>query len=386
MGVMQRVQQICDEFERLCQIPFNDRLRDYKDAGGKIVGILYNQVAEELVLAAGLLPVRLRAVGSRGDELADARFTQVNCSEVRCLYDAAARGTFDFIDGLVATNACDHIRKLYENWADVLKPPYAHLVCFPKRKGDDLQVAHLAGELANFKSSLEEHFGVQITDEALRAAISLANEIRALQLKLDNLRAESANPPITGTQALAVHMAGTCMPRQDYKALLSELVDACEGVEGQPGQKRLVVYGGEIDSLPFMEAIESQGAVVVADSLGGFGRRSEDMQVATDGDLLHNLAYAYLQGRPSEPRLHGTRAERWNYLEGIAAKAHADGFIQVHIPKCDLWSYERLMFDTEVERKGLACLDLDTEYIFTNAGQTRTRVQAFVETLTEGGR
>ena len=44
------------------------------------------------------------------------------------------------------------------------------------------------------------------------------------------------------------------------------------------------------------------------------------------------------------------------------------------------------MFDTEVERKGFACLDLDTEYIFTNAGQTRTRVQAFVETLTEGGR
>ena len=85
MGDMQRVQQICDEFERLCQTPFNDRLRDYKDAGGKIVGVLYNQVAEELVLAAGLLPVRLRAVGSKGDELADARFTQVNCSEVRCL-------------------------------------------------------------------------------------------------------------------------------------------------------------------------------------------------------------------------------------------------------------------------------------------------------------
>ena len=256
MGDMQRIQQICDEFERLCQTPFNDSLRNYKAAGGKIVGVLYNQVAEELILAAGLLPVRLRAVGSRGDELADARFTQVNCSEVRCLYDAAARGTFDFIDGLVATNACDHIRKLYENWADVLKAPYTYLVCFPKRKGDDLQVAHLAGELANFKTSLEEHFGVQITDEALREAINLANEIRALQLKLDNLRAESANPPITGTQALAVHMAGTCMPRQDYKALLSDLVDACEGVEGQPGQKRLVIYGGEIDSLPFMETID----------------------------------------------------------------------------------------------------------------------------------
>ena len=63
MGDMQRIQQICDEFERLCQTPVNDSLRDYKAAGGKIVGVLYNQVAEELVLAAGLLPVRAKLTG-----------------------------------------------------------------------------------------------------------------------------------------------------------------------------------------------------------------------------------------------------------------------------------------------------------------------------------
>ena len=45
-----------------------------------------------------------------------------------------------------------------------------------------------------------------------------------------------------------------------------------------------------------------------------------------------------------------------------------------------------MMFDTEVEKKGLMALDLDTEYVFTNVGQTRTRVQAFVEQIAEGRR
>ena len=386
MGDTQRIQEICAEFREICATPYNERLRAYKEAGGKVIGTLYNQVPEELIYAAGFLPVRLRAVGSTGMEAADARFTQVNCSLIKHFYDSAAKGRFDFIDGLVATNGCDHIRKLWENWTAVLKPAYSYMICFPKRFGAELEVAHLAGEIAQFKASFEAHFGVEITDEALREAIELFNQTRTLQMRLYNLR-KLPNPPVTGAQALAVNMAATCMPRVEYNDLLAELLEACGDAPGITDYKaRVVVYGGEIDSLDFMDAIESQGALVVSDSLGGFGRRSVDMQVATEGDLIANLAQAYLQGRPTEPRLHGTRADRWAYVEKVAEEAKADGYIQVHIPICDLWSYERVMFDTEVAKKNLNCLDLDTEYIFTAAGQTRTRVQAFVETLTEGGR
>lgn len=386
MDKAERVRQICDGFKELCSVPYNNALKNYKEEGGKIVGILYNQVPEELFTAAGILPYRVRAVGSLGAEAADARFTQVNCSLVKHFYDSAAKGRFDFIDGLVSSNGCDHVRKLHENWNSVLKPAYAHMICFPKRQGDDLQIAQLAKEITKLKESVEAYFGVEITDEALKDAIVLHNRTRELQCALYDLR-KKENPPITGAQMLAVMMAGTCMPRKDYNAQLEELIELCQDVEGITDYKaRVVVYGGEIDSIDFIEAIESQGALVVADSLGGYGKRSCDMQVSVEGDLIYNLANAYLMERPAEPRLHGTRVARWAYLEKVAEEANADGIIQVHIPICDLWGYERVMFDTEVEKKGLNCLDLDTEYIFTASGQTRTRVQAFVESITEGGR
>ena len=384
-----RINEICDIFRANCDEMYNDSLKAYKEAGGQIIGTLYNQVPEELILAAGMLPVRLRAQKSTGVERAAARFTGVNCSLVKHFYDEAAKGGFDFIDGLVSTNACDHARKLEENWASELKPPFAYLICFPKRKGDDLQVAHLAQEIRYFKAAFEEHFGIQISDEDLKSAIETMNQIRALQMRLADLRASRKNPPITGTQALAVNMAGTCMPKAGYLELLAELVELCEALPADEGvsdyKARVVIYGGEVDTFALLEAIESQGALIVADSLGGFGRRSADMQVSTEGDLIENLAYAYLQGRPTEPRLHGTRADRWAYLEKVAEDAGADGYIHIHIPICDLWSYERLMWDVEVANKGFANLDLDTEYIFTTPGQTRTRVQAFVEQINEGG-
>ena len=383
--IRNRIEEICGIFRKNCDTMYNESLQAYKESGGKIIGTLYSQVPEELIFAAGMLPVRLRAQGSKGTERSAARFTQVNCSLVKHFYDEAAKGGFNFIDGLVATNACDHIRKLEENWADVLKPPFAYLACFPKVYGDELETEQLAGEYRKLAAALETAFGVEITEGSLREAIDLCNRTRSLKMALYELR-KSANPPITGAQALAVNMASTCMPRKEYNELLAELIAACSDAPGVGDYPvRVVLYGGELDSFELVEVIESQGALVVSDSLGGFGRRGADMQVSTEGDLIFNLAEAYLHGRPTEPRLHGTRANRWEYLEKVASDAKADGFIQIHVPLCDHWSYERIMFDIEAANKGLACLDLESEYIFTTPGQTRTRVQAFVEQITEGG-
>lgn len=387
MGNDARIREIIDEMRQVSDEPFNEKLIAYKNQGGKILGVLYNQVPPEIIYAAGMLPVRIRDQKATGTEGAAGRFTGVNCSLVKYWYDSASKGRFGFMDGIVATSACDHIRKLEENWASELDPGYAYLICYPKRYGDDLTIDHLSGEYKKFVKDLEEHFDVDITEESLRKSIALYNEIRSLQMQLDALRAQD-NPPISGTDALAVHIAGTCMPPEEYRDLLKELVQLASEAAGIDDYKvRVVLYGGEIDSLKLLEAIESQGALIVGDALGGFGRRSADMQISTEGeDLIRNIATAYLQGRPGEPRLHGTRAARWKYLENVADEVNADGYIQVHIPICDQWSYERMMFDTEVDKKGLNCLDLDTEYIFETPGQTRTRVQAFVEQLTEGGR
>lgn len=368
----------------LTEEPYNEAMRAWKDAGGKIIGCLYNQVPDEVVTAAGMLAYRPRVVGAKGDELADARFTQVNCSLVRTFYDYAARGGFDFLDGLVVANSCDHVRKLYENWKDAIGVPYGHLICFPKAKGEQ-RADQLGERITAFIDDFQNHFGVTITDEDLAAAIELHNRIREKQARLSALRAQE-KPALTGAEFMTVMIAGTCMPREDYEKALDTIIAECEQGEGiEEAPARVVVYGGELDDPAFIEAIESQGALVVGDALGSFGSRAFDYAVGTEGDLAANLAHALLMDRTGEPRIHGTRAERWDKVRSIAEDVRADGVIQVHIPICDLWSYERIMFDTFAEREGIPCLDLDTEYVFTSAGQTRTRVQAFVETLNEGG-
>ena len=57
----------------------NPYLERAKKAGRKIVGVLYDEVPEEIISAAGAVPVLLRGTGSDGTELADPYFRELTC-------------------------------------------------------------------------------------------------------------------------------------------------------------------------------------------------------------------------------------------------------------------------------------------------------------------
>lgn len=359
----------------------NPALSAWKNRGGKVIGCMYHFIPEEVITAAGLVPFRLRATGSTGTELADGCFTQVNCSLVRHFFDSGLKGEFAFLDGVVTVNNCDHIRRLYDNWKSRIKTPYAHFLSFPKKCGAE-QVEAYRKEIAGFIASLEESFQVAITEVRLREAILLHNETRRLQRELYALRAGDA-PPLSGAQMLSVMVAGGALPVEAYNALLIRLLEECRSTPGHTGHKvRVMLVGGEIDDPKLVAAIESQGALVVADSLG-YGSRAVMKDVACDGDPLTALARYQVLERPADPRIFGTTRERNAYVTDRAAEFGVEGVISIRLPQCDHWGFEQVNLGKHLKQHNLPHLALETEYILSGAGQLKTRVQAFAERIVE---
>jgi benzoyl-CoA reductase subunit C len=273
-----------DELSANALDTFSPSARAFKEGGGRIVGLLYNYVPEEILTAAGLLSYRVRAVHSTQTVLAESRFTEINCPLVRHFYDSAARGHFDFLDGLASTNSCDHERRLFDNWVAKLRLPHSFFLTYPKKQGPE-QVEKYTRELRAFRRALEQAYDVEITDGALAAAIDLHNETRALQRGVYDLMKRD-RPPLTGAQVLTVMLASTTMPKTDYDVLLGRLLADCADAEGGGGDKvRLLMYGGEIDSIPLVELIEEQGALVTGDSLG-YGYRNCAVDVTQTGQKM----------------------------------------------------------------------------------------------------
>jgi len=368
-----------EQFQEVTATLINPSVRQWKDQGGKVIGYFCTHVPDEIFTAAGMLPFRMRATGSDGTELSDAFYSSINCSFPRHCFNMALRGEFDLLDGLIVPNSCDHIRRIYDNWKSQLQTGFVEVFSLPKKTGEP-QVGWYRDELLLLRGKLEKHFGVKITDEKLRSAIKLHNENRRLLRRLYEFR-KADHPPITGAQVLAVVVAGTAMPRDQYNALLKELLKDLEGAEGiKDYRARIMVVGGILDDPEYIEIIEGQGGLVVTDFLC-FGTRLFWVDVPEKGDPIEAIARYQVQLRPTCPRTYGDQPRRIKFIKDMIRDFKVDGVIGERLLFCDPWVVEHYMNDLDLKEAGVPFLKLDREYILSGKGQIRTRVQAFLEMM-----
>jgi len=373
--------KVFEQFSEATKTLLNPALKNWKDQGGKIAGYFCSTVPEELITAAGLVPLRMRATGSTSTERSDAFFSSINCSFARHCFNLALTGEFKFLDGVICINSCDHVRRIYDNWIRfVPDTQFVEVMSLP-RKTEATQVAWYRDEINLIRGKLEKEFGVKITDKTLWKAIKLHNETRRLQKKLYELRKQE-KPPITGAETLAVMVAGTAMPKEQYNNMLRALLDELSGTKGSGDYRaRIMIVGGILDDPAYVEVIEEQGGLVVTDSLC-FGSRIMWVQVDESlSDPAEALAKYYVADRPSCPRFYGEHDNRAKYIIDMCREFKCDGVIGERMMFCDIWAVEHYMLGQDLKAAGIPMLKLDREYLTGGVGQLRTRVQAFLETM-----
>ncbi|MFC2027904.1 2-hydroxyacyl-CoA dehydratase subunit D [Chloroflexota bacterium] len=369
-----------DQFVQVAGTVANPEIQKWKDDGGKVIGYFCSSMPAELVTAAGMVPFRLRATGSTGTELADSYFSSINCTFPRHAFNMALKGEYDFIDGLVIFNSCDHIRRIYDHWIRQLDTPFVKILSLPKTSSA-AQVEWFRRELATLKTEMEAQYGVKITDEKLSDAIQLYNETRRLLKQLHELR-KSDSPPITGAEMLAVTVASTAMPPERYNQLLKDLMQDVKSAEGNSDYRaRLLILGGELDDPEFLKVIEDLGALVVADSLC-FGSRLFWKEVDESfEDPLTAIAHYQVSERPSCARMCTEYEKRANYVRDMLKDYRADGAIFARLTFCEVWGFEQFSMVNDFREWDVPLLCIDHEYTLGGVGQLRTRFQAFLETM-----
>jgi len=245
----------------------NPHLDRFMAHGGKVVGHACLATPRELFDAAGVFPLRIRALGSPRRELADARMARFNCSFCRSCLQLALDGTYDFLDGLVETNGCDHLRGMFENWQHSKPRAFFHYLRVPHLiNPTTLEV--FTEELGLLRAALAAHYEVEISDARLREVYTDQNRI---QDKLRRLRAlrELERPTLSGAEAVAVALLETSLPPAEFEALVDTLLDERTGEAASTPEHRarLVLSGAATDELTLVSELERGGCLFVGDAL-----------------------------------------------------------------------------------------------------------------------
>jgi benzoyl-CoA reductase subunit C len=375
------VEQKTVELSTMWETLSNPYIERWKKDGGRIVGYSCTYMPEEIIHAAGFLPFRLRGTGCVGTSLADAWLVRTaNCSFARSVLELALTRQYDFLDGVVFNNGCDHTRRMYENWkAQEKTPVFMYMLPVPHVITDD-GLQWYREEVNTFIKHLSEFYRIEITTESLNKAIRTFNDTRGLLKQLYKLRYRK-NPPISGSEALKIVIAATSMPRERYNQLLKELLKEISNRAGISDYRaRIMIVGSVNDDPALIELIENTGGLVVTDSLCFGSRFFWDIEEEA-GDPIDTITARYYYHTPC-PRMYGAYSVRRKFVMDSAKEAHVDGVILQAIKFCDLHGVENAMLEKDLEKEGIPSLKLEREYgPLADTGRFRTRVQAFLERL-----
>ena len=356
----------------------NNWIKDWKNGGKKVLGYFCSYIPEEIIYAADILPIRMRARGCTDTPMGDAYMTPTTCSFTRCCLELANRKQYDFLDGIISCNCCDQVRRLYDNLRYKAPFPYHYIMGIPGYVSD-VTIDWFKHELVRFKKNLEHEFKVNIGQEELKKVINIYNKSRTLLKELYMLRKRD-NPPISGTEIMKILSAGISIPKEQFNELLElQLKQIDEKKEISDYRARIMIVGSMLDDPEYIEIIEGLGGLVVTDSLCLGTRYFWDL-VDENLDPLQALAKRYLS-KVSCPRMTDGYVKRVEFMIDLIKEFNVDGVIFQRMKFCAIWWAEIFMLREKLKEESIPFLDLEREYVLSGAGAMRTRVQTFMEIL-----
>lgn len=378
-------------FDDLLQESYNALVRQAKEEGKYALGYTCYFMPEVLLDLPGCFSVRLRAPRCTSPDMATYYMSSRVCHYARSLLERALEGGYNFIDAQLGTETCAGTCRFQEHLAELpdLIQNEKFFVTFtdvPFKKNKN-SIEHFAATLQkHVLDELHEHFGIDTSDEALRATIEAHNEICDIITQIGEFR-KLDKPTITGTEFHIINLVSMVCPKYLILPYLRETLEDLKTREAdaKPNYRvKVVLAGSENDDPDFTKLIESCGALVVADRYcyGSLPGR-EKIEIRKGETALRAVARHYLETSVCPRSMEqSAMRQRKKYIADVAKEYKADGVIVESNKFCEYWSYERTIDTIVLPRDfGYPVCSIEKEYINSASGQLRTRFQAFVESI-----
>jgi len=360
-----------------------DKRHEYAKAwkertGNKVIGYFCTYVPEEILSAADILPVRV--LGSHEPPtVTEPYIFAMYCHFCRDSLAQGLKGKFNYLDGIVEGQSCLHLRQAFNGWRLHIPIDYAYYIYVPHGIQTPRAVPYFKQELAKFKQSLEEWTGKRITDQDLDKGIATLNSNRELMRRVTEYR--KADPPkLTGLEAMEMTLASQLVDKAEHTKLLEQLLQELPDRKlARASDIRLMIIGSEDDDRVFMKNVENLGATFVVDE-HCTGTRYYWDDVKPREDRLEAIAERYVNRVPC-PSKDWPELTRIQHAVRLAKEYNVNGALIIQNKFCDPHGIEIPPLKDALAQVGVQTYPLEFD-VTVPWGQFRTRVEAFLETLT----
>ena len=383
---MEIIKELPEVFEEFADARKNSFLavKELKEKDVPVIGSYCTYFPQELPMAMGAASVSLCSTSDETIADAEKDLPKNLCPLIKSSYGFAKTDKcpfFYFSDVVVGETTCDGKKKMYEYMGEFKD---VFIMELPQTQGE-AALALWKSEIIRFKEYLETKFGVEITEEKLREACRVNNQVRNSLKGLYELM-KNDPCPITGYDLFKVLYGSTFkFDRNAIPAEVDALVEKIkrEYAEGKMLEKkpRILITGCPIGGATekVIRAVEENGGVVVTYE-NCSGAKSIDRNIDVDAeDIYEAIGRRYLDIGCS---VMTPDTNRFELMGRLIDEYKVDGVLEMTLQACHTYNVETLAVKRYVtEQKKVPYLAVETDYSQTDVGQLNTRIAAFIEML-----
>ncbi len=347
----------------------------------KFLGLISSYVPEEIIVAAGMIPFRI--TGSNSPlSLSKTYFSGNISSFAQSCLEGALRKEYDFLEGVAIGGETDAIKRLYDAWFRfVAKNDHVYLFDIPKLiTGNAL--LHYRESIVSLKQKIEKDFQLSINDKKLFEAIAICKDTRSMLNKLNNFRRADTSI-IDSMQMLEICQLSISGDKSTFntelKALLGQLEDKIDYKNTTSvTQPRLLITGSFQDGRELLSIIQKSGGNLVCEDLDnriGYFRT----EVLSNNDPLLAIAKGYLEKPPSASVVDFQK--RADHLLSLIKEFNIKGVIYYVLKFDDPYLFEFPDMKQIFDKNNIPVVRIETEVGRMAEGQIKTRIEAFIDTL-----
>ena len=375
---MGRIEDIISQLNTIAENPAK-AIEDYKKATGKgAVGVMPLYVPEEIIHAAGYLPVGMW--GARKKEISRARtyLPPFACSIMQSVMELQLEGVYDILDTVIFSVPCDTLKCMSQKWN---RPVPAIVFTHPQNRKIAKDAANVfAREEFNIvKEKLEDILDVHISNKAIKNSIAVYNENRAACREFSDVAAEYA-AVVTPSDRHAVIKARWFMEKSRHTALVKELIAALKAEPAPEFKgKKIIVTGIQVEPYDVLDIFQENGFAIVADDLAQETRNFRQ-DVPDDDDALMALARAWNEFDGCSLATDANKPKGQMIIDAVK-KYGADAVVVCMMKFCDPEEFDYPILLQEFEAAGVKNLYIEIDQESTAFEQVKTRIQTFAEIL-----
>ena len=375
---MRTAKEIINEFKAIADNP-RKAMDDYKKETGKgAVGIMPVYCPEEIVHAAGYLPIGMWGAQKKQISKARTYLPPFACSIMQSVMELQLEGVYDDLEAVIFSVPCDTLKCMSQKWN---RPVPAIVFTHPQNRKIAKDAANVfAREEFNIvKEKLEDILDVHISNKAIKNSIAVYNENRAACREFSDVAAEYA-AVVTPSDRHAVIKARWFMEKSRHTALVKELIAALKAEPAPEFKgKKIIVTGIQVEPYDVLDIFQENGFAIVADDLAQETRNFRQ-DVPDDDDALMALARAWNEFDGCSLATDANKPKGQMIIDAVK-KYGADAVVVCMMKFCDPEEFDYPILLQVFEAAGVTNLYIEVDQESTAFEQVKTRIQTFAEIL-----